>query len=219
MNSYRNFQSTVKQATKKFLPKTRKLIFIFQISFVITLLVVWLSSESLRQSKSLLVFFLYTIPSNFLIAVVPYDPSVLYFGKFHPSLNVAMIGIAGTLVTEILNYSVFKFVTDLNAFKKIRHKKIISKPVDLFNKAPFPALLIAAFLPIPFYPFRFLVVIAHYPLIKYIVAVFIGRAPRLYLIALFGHIIKLPDYILLILFFAFAIGLYLPFLKPFLKKD
>jgi len=61
-------------------------------------------------------------------------------------------------------------------------------------------LWIAGFTPIPFYPFRFLVVLAEYPLYKYLLAVFLSRASRYYLLAWFGHEFKIPDYLLAVLF-------------------
>jgi len=53
----------------------------------------------------------------------------------------------------------------------------------LYNKVAFISLVIAGFTPIPFEPFRFLAVAAKYNRGKYVLAIFIGRAPRYYLLA------------------------------------
>lgn len=211
-------ESKIPNKTNIISPKIRTIIFCLQIAFVLTLLIVWFSSEQLQQSKNLWVFFLYTFPSNFLIAVVPFDPAVLFFGKFHPPLNVVLTGITGMLLTEALNYSVFKFITDTKTFHKIKLEKYLKKIVDLFNKAPFPALMLAGFLPIPFYPLRFLVVIARYPLSRYLLAIFLSKFPRYYLIALFGNKLKVSDNLFLIVFIAFTLLLYFPFFINALKK-
>lgn len=204
--------------TKKTPSKIRILIFIFQIALVMALLVLWLCSKSIQESKSLWVLFFYSLPSEFLIAIAPHEPVLVYFGKFYPPLTVALVAIAGTLIAETLNYSVFKFVTDTGTFNKIRNRKTVTKIVELFNKAPFIALIVAGFTPVPFYPFRFLAVLAHFPLTKYILAIFLARTPRFYLLALIGYVIKIPDYLLLLLFIVLAVTPYVPFLRKLLKN-
>ena len=118
--------------------ETRTIIFCVQITFVLSLLTIWFSFESIQQSKSLWVYFLYIFPANFLIAVVPFDPAVLFFGKFHHPLSVTFLGITGVLLAEALNYSVFKYITDTKTFQKVKYNKFIQRLIELFRKAPFP---------------------------------------------------------------------------------
>jgi len=198
--------------------KIMVLIFILEISLIAALLVLWLSSESIRQSKNLWVLFFYSLLSNFLIALVPHEPVILYFGKFYFPLKVAFITVAGTLIAEMINYSVFKFVTNLKLFYKMRYNKFTRKTVKLFNKAPFIALIVAGLTPVPFYPFRFLVVLAHYPLHKYILAVFLSRTPRYYLLALLGYSSKIPDYLLIVLFIILILIANISLLRNVIKK-
>ncbi len=200
MNSHKNHNPLQPLSKRPIKSKKRTLIFVIQISFVLVLLILWLSSKSIQNSKNLWVLFFYSFPSEFLIAIVPHEPVLIYFGKFHSSLTVAIVAIISTLITEVLNYSVFKYITYTNLFQKIRYKKAVNSIVKLFQKAPFAAIWIAAFTPIPFYPFRILVVLARYPIFKYILAVFLSRTPRFYLLAFFGHAVKIPDYLLIILF-------------------
>jgi len=195
----------------------RSLLFILQICFVLILLVIWFTSEGVRESKDLWVLFFCSFPTEFLIAIVPHEPILLYFGKFYAPLTVALVAGSSTLMTESLNYSVFKYVTDLKLFKNIRQKKTVSKIVDLFNKAPFLALWIAALTPIPFYPFRFLVVLAQYPLGKYILALALSRIPRFFILALIGHAIQIPDYLLAILFIILIASMNLPLLRKYIQ--
>ena len=221
MKSSNNSDSLSSQRIKEFPPKTSKIrisVFILEVFLVIALLLIWFSSESIQKSKNLWILFFYSFPSEFLIAIVPHEPILLFFGKYYSPLTIALVAAAGTLLAESLNYSVFKFVTDTSPFQKIRHKKAVTKIVELFKKAPFVALLVAGFTPVPFYPFRFLVVMAHYPLIKYILAVFLSRTPRFYILALVGNAIKLPDYLLLLIFIVLIISPYLPLLRKALKS-
>lgn len=192
--------------------------FFLEIGIIIYLLTWWLSSDSIRNSQNLWVLFLYSFPSEFLVAIVPHEPALLYFGKFFPPLTVALVAVAGTVLTEILNYSVFKYIVDLKIFRKVRQTKFVEKTVKLFEKAPFLALLVAGLTPIPFYPFRFLVVLARYPLFKYAMAVFLSRMPRFYLIALLGHIIKFSDYLLLLFFILLLFLANIPIFRKLITK-
>jgi membrane protein YqaA with SNARE-associated domain len=198
--------------------KARTFLFILQIVFVLSLLALWLSSESIRASKSLWILFFYSFPAEFLLSTVPHEPVILYFGKFFPPLKVALVAGAGTLLAEALNYSIFHYISFFNRVRKVRHTKFVKKIVDLFNRAPFPALLVAAFTPVPFYPFRFLVVLAHYPLAKYLLAILLSRTPRFFLIALIGYTFKIPDYLLLALFAGLILAALVPYAANFLKK-
>lgn len=205
--------------TKVVPSKIRTLTFILEVALIIVLLAVWFSSDSIRESKNLWIFFFYSFPAEFLIALVPHEPVLLYFSKFYSPLAVTLVAIAGTVLAEMINYSVFKYVGDLKPFNRVRHTKWVSRTIELFNKAPFVALLVAGFTPVPFYPFRFLVVLARYPLQKYLLAIFFSRTPRFYLLALLGHIFKIPDYLFPVIFIALAIPLAYPLLRSLLKKQ
>jgi membrane protein YqaA with SNARE-associated domain len=200
----------------RFIFKT--VVFVFEIGLVIALLYWWLSSDSARESKNLWVLFFISFPAEFLVATVPHEPVLLYFAKYYSPLVIALVAVSGTLLVEILNYSVFKYIIDLRLFRKISHNKWVGKMVVLFGKAPFTALLVAGFTPVPFYPFRFLVVLAHYPLIKYILAVALSRTPRFYLLALVGQAIKLSDFLLLIVTAILILAANIPILKKLIKS-
>lgn len=189
-----------KEQVSKYPSWIKTFLFALQISFVIALLCVWLTSQSLQESKNLWVLFFYSFPSEFLIATVPHEPVLLYFGKFYNPLTVALVAIPSTLFTEMLNYSCFRYVTDLKFFVKLQENNAVKKTIQFFNKAPFLTLWVVGITPIPFYPLRFLVVMARYPLPKYILAVFLSRFPRFIIFAYVGLKVQIPDYMLIILF-------------------
>ncbi len=219
MKNNKNQLFPILPATKAVPSKIRTLTFMLEVALILVLLAVWFSSESIRESKNLWIFFFYSFPAEFLIALVPHEPVLLYFSKFYSPLVVALVAIPGTVLAEMINYSAFKYVGDLKSFSKVRHTKWVSKTIELFNKAPFAALLVAGLTPMPFYPFRFLVVLARYPLPKYVLAIFLSRTPRFYLLALFGHTFKIPDYLFPVIFIALAIPLTYPLAKSLLKKQ
>jgi membrane protein YqaA with SNARE-associated domain len=187
-------------SSKRKISRTRILIFTLEISLFAFLLITWLSSDSLQESKNLWILFFYNFISQFIIAIVPQEPVHLYFSKFYAPLIVTLVSIGGTLLTEFINYSTFEFVVELKSFDKIKYRSFVKNIVAIFNKVPFLAIWIAGFAPVPFYPFRFLVVLARYPVYKYLFAVFLSRTPRFFVLALIGHAIKIPDYLLAIFF-------------------
>lgn len=199
-------------------PWVKTMIFVVEIAFVAGLLVWWLTTSSLRESKNLWILFLYCFPAEFLIATVPHEPVLLYFGKFYSPLTVALISVIGTTLTEVMNYTVFKYVADLKVFRKMLESKAVQKTVNIFKKAPFIALWVAGFTPIPFYPFRFLVVIARYPIWKYLLAVMTSRGPRMYLLALAARVIQFPDYALAVLMAVLIAAANLPILQKVFKR-
>ena len=212
-------QNEIEKNERKLPAYWRTIIFVAEILFVASLFIWWFSSSSAQLSRSLLVLFLCCFPAEFIIAAIPHEPILLYFAKFYSPLIIALVSIAGTLVAETVNYTSFNYVADLKSFKKIREGKAVQKTVALFHRAPFVALLAAGFSPVPFYPFRFLVVLGRYPLSKYLLAVFLSRTPRFFLIALFGKLIKIPDSLLALLFlFLILVGVAPPIWSRLRKK-
>ena len=205
-----------KSEEKRFRIKT--IIVFLEISLIVTLILLWVSSESIRESKNIWIFFFYNFPSQFLISFLPHEPVLIYYSKFYSVLYITFVAIVGTILTEWINYYVFEYFSDLKMFKKIRTSKSVGYLINLFNKAPFTALLIAGFSPVPFYPFRFLVVLASYPLLKYLLAVFFSRTPRFFLLALFGKVLNLPDGLIVGIFFAIGVIIYIPIVKEYLEK-
>lgn len=191
----------------------KTIIFITQILFMVTLLIIWLSNESIRETKNLWILFFYNIPSQFLISILPQEPIVLYYSKYYSPLTIALVSIAGTIIVESINYSTFKFISELKPIEKFRNNKFLNKIIDLFNYKPFLAIFIAGLTPVPFYPFRFLAVWTHYAVYKYLLAVFLSRTPRFFILAIIGYSLKLPNYLLILIFLVFIILPYLPLFK------
>jgi membrane protein YqaA with SNARE-associated domain len=167
---------------------------------VLVLLLIVVLSEEVRQSTNLWVLFLYSFPSEFLVGLVPHEPVLIFFGDVHSPLVVALVAVVSTVMAEGLNYSFFGLFYDMPAFRAALEKDSVRKIADLFNRAPFLAILVAGFTPVPFFPVRFLVVIAEYPVWKYMAGVFLSRAPRFYLLAMFGSFFDVPGALLATLF-------------------
>jgi membrane protein YqaA with SNARE-associated domain len=191
----------------------RTLIILIQAAFVLSLIVWWLASDNAKLSKNLWVLFFYSFPSEFLISFIPHEPVVLYFGKFYTPAIVALVSVVGTVATEAINYQLFSHLTGMKFFRKTRDKKIVGKIIRLFHRAPFVALCAAGIAPVPFYPFRILTVLARYPIVKYVLAVFVSRTPRFFLLAVASRAFRVPDALLIAMFSLFALPTVIAFFK------
>jgi membrane protein YqaA with SNARE-associated domain len=191
----------------------RTVLLIVESAFVLVLLVVWLATPSVRHSKSLWVLFFFCFPSQFVLAALPHEPVILFFGKFHSAWAVALAATAGTLITEVINYSIFMTLGDLKSFQRIRQGRLIARFVSLFRKAPFLTLWIAGLTPVPFYPFRFLVALAKYPMPLYVLAILLSRFPRFFLLAALGRAFDVPNWLIIGLFLALLLVALVPLVR------
>jgi membrane protein YqaA with SNARE-associated domain len=198
-------------------PRLRAALVLCESLFVLGLLAIWLTSPAVRHSKSLWVLFFYCFPSQFVLAAVPHEPVILFFGKFHPAWTVALAATAGTLITELINYTIFASLADLRTFQRICQGRIMGRLVGLFRKAPFPTLWIAGLTPVPFYPFRFLVAAARYPAPLYALAVVLSRFPRFYLLAFLGRTFKIPNGLIGGLFLVLLVAALVPLIRDSFK--
>ncbi len=189
-----------------------------EVSIILAILGVWIGAETVRESKSLVILFFYSFPSEFLVGLVPHEPILLYYGKYFPPLIVALVSVAGTVLAEMFNYSVFSYFTDTEHYRRFRGKKSVDAIVRLFSKAPFAAILVAGFTPVPFFPIRFLVVMGNYPVLKYALGVFLSRAPRFYILAGVGSIFNIPGTALVALFAGLMLFAWAPVIRRALGR-
>ena len=138
-------------------------------------------------------FFLYTCVAASVIPL-PMPPFLISLGQiFHPGI-VAVVGALGNCVSAIAEYYLITwFFSGSELQQKIEANSIYQKFMYYFEKAVFPTLLFSAFSPIPFEPFRLAAILMRYNIVLYLLAVFFGRLPRYYLIALVGETFTIPN--------------------------
>ena len=198
--------------------RARILVFIVEVVFIAVLLVTWLASRSVQNSSSLLVLFFYSFPSEFLVGLLPHEPILIYFGKLYPALTVAFVSVVSTVMAEAINYSVFGFVCSTDTLQRMMQRGTVRKIIALFHRAPFAAIWIAGFTPVPFYPIRFLVVMGRYPAGKYLAGVFLSRAPRFYILAKIGEVFNISGMTIFIFFAILLLLINLPLISSVIKK-
>ena len=149
----------------------------------------------------LVILFFYIIPSNSFIPF-PHEPAIIYYGKIFGPLVTTMTAIIPTIIACVIDYAVLTPVFFRTRVGRMKDTRIYKRVVYYYYKAPFLTNFVAAISPVPFYPIRILSVSSAYPLWKYTTSVVLGRIPRYYVLALFGDLLNIPNWIILLFFFS-----------------
>jgi len=158
----------------------------------------------LPDRRELILFGLYAVPSHTLISPFPIEPPLLYFAKTNPPLLVAGLALLGCLLSGFFDYLLLMPLLHHRALRpKYENTRFFRKGVAFFHRSPFLLLIVVHLTPIPFYPFKFLSIASKYRFWRYQVAAVIGRAPRYYILAWFGHTVELPNWALVALVLVF----------------
>ncbi len=147
----------------------------------------------------LIALFLWTLPAQYLVGFLPQEAPLLYVAQFFNPWTVTGVVLGALLISEVANYQTVKAIGNIPQIHGLLRRPGVHKPIEWFRKAPFTAISVAAFTPIPFFPLRLLAPLSGYPLPKYIGAVVIGRAPRIYLLALLGLTFQFPIWFLVLI--------------------
>ena len=158
------------------------------------------------QYSKLFILFLYSIPSQFIFAIIPHEPIIFYFSKNFTPLSVTLVALLGTLFAEYLNYMLVKLFLKIPKVDVLRKHETFKNASYYFLRLPFVSLVIAAITPVPFYPFRIIAPASEYSLKKYLLALIVGRTPRFYILAYFGYAVPLPNEIIIVLFILLFAG-------------
>lgn len=156
--------------------------------------------------KGLIWLYAYSIPSHLYISVLPHEPVLLFVGKLHNVFLVVLAAGVGTFIAGFIDYETLTPALKHKTIKNLYHgKQFYRKSVSLFYKAPFWVIVIAAFSPIPYYPFKLLSIASSYPEGRYLCALLVGRVPRYFLLAYAGIALNVPNWILFALFIGMAV--------------
>jgi len=136
--------------------------------------------------SQLISFFLYMCIACTIIPLLT-PPYVIGLGKIFAPIIVALTGAMGNCIGGLLDYYLVTFLfSKVQLLQKMEKSKIYQRGSVYFKRFAFPCLVFTGFSPIPFEPFRIMAILAKYNLAKYILAIFIGRMPRYYLLAWLG---------------------------------
>ena len=170
-------------------------------TFVISLGVFFLTIFSIlpffpyQRSGKLIFFFVYMTVACTAIPLLTPQLVIRYGAWFNPYL-IAIIGGIGTCLGTLIDYGLLSFAFRYEKVNKIKSTRIYQYSARFFHKIAFISMVVAGFTPIPFDPFRFLAISMGYSKLKYVLAVFIGRSTRYFLLAEVGKEFDIPGSIL-----------------------
>jgi hypothetical protein len=140
------------------------------------------------DAGALVGFWLFTVwvngPISFLFPG-GYEPVLLLFGSLYAPASVATVGVVGTVYVEYLNYRLYEHLLEKDAASRLTTASMVVFTVKLFQKAPFLTIWLCGLL-LPYWPIRIVSPLAGYPVPKHLLATFLGRFPRLFLVSSLG---------------------------------
>jgi len=140
---------------------------------------------------------------------LPDFPVILHLAGLgvYPLWLIALIGGLGTCVAGLIDYIIVAQVRRIKRVDSLLQHRSYLMMERYFKKVAFLSIVASGFLVfIPFDPFKLLAATARYDKYKYVAAIFIGRAPRYFLIALLGEQFRF-DPLLLVATFAILVAI------------
>lgn len=134
----------------------------------------------------------YTMLGNSL-AMVPYDWFLPAYVVAHDPVTGVVVAVAANVLVEFWNMDMLARLLQRQGTATFRSHAVTGRLLGWFDRAPWWTLVIAGAAPvIPFYPFRFLATLAHYPMWRYQLAVAVGRGVRYIALAGLGLLLPIP---------------------------
>jgi membrane protein YqaA with SNARE-associated domain len=157
------------------------------------------------NQRGLACLFWASIIANTVIPITLHEPALIYYGKLYSPQWVAIVATFAVIFIEYFNYFALMPLLEMEKVKIIREKRFSQCAERWFCRTSFLSILSGCLLPIPFFPFRILSVTTKYSIRMYILAIFIGRMPRYFLIAMGGKIFNLPGWSYIVIMVVFSI--------------
>ena len=120
-----------------------------------------------------------------------FETVLLLYGQLYPPLFMALLGTAGAVLVETVNYRLFALAAGTHAMRRVGDTRVARWLVRMFRRAPFVAIAVNAAV-LPLWLGRTLVVLADYPLGRHLAATALGRLPRFWVLAKVGSLLAIP---------------------------
>jgi membrane protein YqaA with SNARE-associated domain len=130
------------------------------------------------------------------------------FGTSPENYPVLMVALAATLATVVANladYHAIAWLMRVGKVRRLAQTKFYGKIAAWFNQAPFIIIFLINALAVPFGADRLLAAPRGYSRPKFAAAVFLGRLPRYYIVALVGQEFKLTWWQIIVICAAIAL--------------
>ena len=128
-------------------------------------------------------------------------PLLLAYGKYHAPWVVALAGATASALGGAIQIVLLRWVLSsrhpwTRRFAPTR--EMIQKAVKHHPSASFVTLVVARATPLPDAPLKLAAAAANYPVSRYCAAILIGSIPYYFLLAVVGHTLKLPVWVLIV---------------------
>jgi uncharacterized membrane protein YdjX (TVP38/TMEM64 family) len=140
-------------------------------------------------------YFLVMIPVLSVLSL-PLEPATMIIAKVSAPWEIALLGSAAAAIAACFDYFFVRRVFRIGALDRLRGHRLFSRVERYAKVAPFLTILAFAALPLPFAICRVMMPLISYPFPKYVAATAIGRLPRIYVLAQFGKLFDIPNWIL-----------------------
>lgn len=140
-------------------------------------------------------YFLVMIPVQGVLSQ-PLEPATMIIAKVAPPWEIALLGALAAGVTAFFDYFIVRRIFRVGALERVRSGRLFSRAEAMAKVAPFVTVFLFAALPVPFAPVRVLMPLTGYSLPRYCAAMALGRLPRIYVLALFGKLFDVPNWVL-----------------------
>ena len=115
-----------------------------------------------------------------------------YGQRFDPVL-IAILGGIGSCISGLIDYTLVTVVFRYEKIARAKTTRIYRYVERLSKQAAFISLVVAAFTPIPFEPIKFLACVTQYNRVKLVLAIFLGRTPRYFLVGTLQKELSIPQ--------------------------
>jgi uncharacterized membrane protein YdjX (TVP38/TMEM64 family) len=136
-------------------------------------------------------------------------PTLLYYGKFHAPWAVAVAGSAASAAGSALQLAVLRWAISSRHRWMARwtpSRARIEATLRQYPSASFMALLLARATPLPDAPLKLVAAVVEYPIALYTLAVLLGSLPYFYVLAMLGHELHVPNWVVLAAIAVIGIG-------------
>ena len=143
-------------------------------------------------------FFVTVLLNGPLSPLLPaaYEPVLMVAGRAYAPSLIALVGVAGILAIEYLNYYLYRIAILHPHAGTVRQSRLVARTLALFERQPFFTVWLCAWSPLPYWAVRVLAPLAGYPVSRYLLATFLGRAPRLWFFAALGAVVPVSTQLL-----------------------
>lgn len=143
-------------------------------------------------------------------------PLLLHYGHHHEPWMVAVFGGAASALGSSIQVLAVRWILNHPHPLFARLAPSREKLASAFSSYPSASFLMVALAratPIPDAPLKLVAAAGNYPAGRYALAVFLGALPYYFVLALVGHLVKIPLWVLVLLVAAIAGGIVVDLLR------